>query len=235
MRYDTWFHKIVQGLALGFPLFLFALVLFGFRMEIIGAVQAVFSFPSPKEAYSSVLEEVFPEPPTMLSLQNNDNSDSSSIFEGEVEQFVTEEPHYYSISEHDSRLIIPSANIDGPVVGGTTDKSMNKGFWHYPTSAASFQYGNTVLIGHRYLKVPPHKDTFYNLDKVNPGDEIMIRTPDGIITYVVTEKKVIEKTYVEILEHSADPQLTLITCHPLWTSRQRLVIMARLVSTTIKL
>jgi sortase A len=229
MQDITSFHKIVQGTATMFPLILVCLILFGFRVEIIGAVEAAFQLPDPKATYSSILEEVFPEKQSLVTGMSN------SIFEGETDKFVTTEAHYFSVSEHSSRLIIPSATIDGPIVGGTTDKSMNKGFWHYPTSAASFQYGNTVLIGHRFLKVPPHKDTFYNLDKVNPGDKITISTSSGEIVYEVTERKVIEKTEVEILEHSADPQLTLITCHPLWTSRQRLVIMARLVSTTIKL
>jgi len=141
----------------------------------------------------------------------------------------------FIISDYSAQLAIPSANISGNIVSGNNDKAMNQGFWLYPSSSVNHEEGNTVIIGHRFLHVPPRTDTFYNLDKVKIGDTITIKTTKGEITYKTITKKVIEATDVSILDHTSKPRLILITCHPLWTSRQRLVIMAELSQSTVKL
>lgn len=145
------------------------------------------------------------------------------------------EVSYYSISDHNAKLYIDSVNIAGHVVAGANESTMNHGLWHYPTSSASFLYGNTVIIGHRFLKLPPHTDTFYNLDKVQIGDVVRISVSDGELFYTVYDKKIVETSDTYILDSGEDPVLTLVTCHPLWTSKQRLVIMAHLVQSTVKL
>jgi LPXTG-site transpeptidase (sortase) family protein len=44
--------------------------------------------------------------------------------------------------------------------------------------------------------------------------------------YEVTETKVVEATAVEIEAPTKDKQLTIYTCTPIWTAKQRLVVIA---------
>lgn len=200
-------------------------------MTFFGAISSQLSLGSSETTYFQVLNTMFPQNAGLVYAQ-----DILPVFESnENQKSEVINNDYFSISDHNSRLLIGSINVEGPIVGGTSEATMKKGFWHYPSSSASFKYGNTVLIGHRYLKVPPHKDTFFNLDRVSIGDGIKITTNSGDLEYVVIEKKVINVTDTWILGHKDEPTLTLITCHPLWTSKQRLVIISRLVKSSIEI
>ncbi len=76
---------------------------------------------------------------------------------------------------------------------------------------------------------PPNKGySFFNLDKVKVGDKIEVVQNDNQFTYIVTETKVVEKNDISVLQDYSDYRITLITCSPLWTSKQRLVIVGKL-------
>lgn len=132
------------------------------------------------------------------------------------------------LEELNSKLYINSINVEGNIFQGADSRTMDKGFWHFPTSVYPGQQGNSVIISHRYLHIPPAKDTFYNLDKVRKGDSIVIEQGDSSYTYIVSEVKVVEKNDVSVLQDSLDHQITLITCTPLWTSKQRLAVIGKL-------
>lgn len=103
-----------------------------------------------------------------------------------------------------------------------------KGIWHFPLSDAPGQRGNAVFIAHRYLHVPPATDTFFSLDKVKVGDKVKIKTTSGDFNYTVTETKIAERNDRTIVMPTSDYRITLITCTPLWTDHQRLVVVAKL-------
>ena len=132
------------------------------------------------------------------------------------------------LEEVHTNLNIDTANIAGRVSEGTTSHAMLEGFWHFPTSVYPGQKGNSVVIGHRFQYLPPAKNTFFNLDKVKIGDNIKINQDEGTYTYIVTDIQIVEPNDVSILQKTDDYRLTLITCTPLWTSEQRLVITAKL-------
>ncbi len=132
------------------------------------------------------------------------------------------------LEELNTTLSIPTLNIEGKVFQGIDSNTMNLGFWHFPTSKYPGQRGNAVIIGHRFLHIPPAKDTFFNLDKVKVGDSILINHTEGDFTYIVTEKKIVEENDISVVKNSDDYRITLITCTPLWTSEKRLVIIAKL-------
>lgn len=148
---------------------------------------------------------------------------------GEVE-FLPEEYedalNYPSLSEVQAQLKIPRINIEGRIYEGKDEKTLNQGFWHYPSASPFSEQGNVVIIGHRFLKLPPHKDTFYHLDWVKEGDEIIIETEEGTIRYRARSKLIVNVSDAYVLQQTLNAQLTLITCHPLWTSNERLVIIA---------
>lgn len=146
-----------------------------------------------------------------------------------IEEYLGEISEINPILEQlDTKLYIDSINVEGNIFQGPDSKTMDKGFWHFPASVYPGQQGNAVIISHRYLHIPPAKDTFYNLDKVRKGDSILIEQEDNTYTYIVSEVKVVEKNDVSVLQDSSDYQITLITCTPLWTSKQRLAVIGKL-------
>lgn len=132
------------------------------------------------------------------------------------------------LEELNTSISIPNILIEGRIFQGTDAYTMDKGFWHFPSSTYPGHKGNFVVIGHRFMNVPPAKDTFYNLDKVNIGDEVKVKHNEGEYTYIVTETKIVEANDVSVVKESDDYRLTLITCTPLWTSEKRLVVIAKL-------
>lgn len=130
-----------------------------------------------------------------------------------------------------SYVTMESAQIEGPVVYGQDGTEMLKqGFWHYPGSVYPGEKGTSVIFGHRRYHVPPAKDTFYNLDKVNVGNRVEIELQDGTwLEYTVINVEVInpEDLYAAITEQSDEYLIKFITCTPLGTDKQRLIVTAK--------
>ena len=143
----------------------------------------------------------------------------------------------------DPRLIIPKINVDVPVmydVGNDYNSqmaAMNNGVAHFAIPGASSkpgQTGNTVLSGHSSNDLfdgGDYKFIFAQLEKMVVGDTIYANYEGKRYTYVVTKTEVVKPTQVSKLVYPTDkPMLTLITCTPLGTARDRLLITAEQVS-----
>jgi LPXTG-site transpeptidase (sortase) family protein len=131
----------------------------------------------------------------------------------------------------ENRLVIPIINVNSAIVEGESEAALSKGVWRRPVSAKpDDRAGNTVLTGHRFLYTGFAQNTFYNLDKLEVGDEIQIFWEGGQYFYKVAEISVVEPTAIEIEQDFGDTRLTLYTCHPLWTAAKRLVVVAKPLS-----
>ncbi|GAB4163792.1 MAG: hypothetical protein Fur003_6270 [Candidatus Dojkabacteria bacterium] len=128
------------------------------------------------------------------------------------------------LEELGATIKVSSADIDASIQEGFDSNTMMEGPWHFPISSAPGKLGNTVIIGHRFAEVPPSTNTFYNLDKIKVGDKIYVEQENGNFTYTVVQRKVVDKHDRSVLAPTNDHRITLITCHPLWTSDQRLVV-----------
>ncbi len=126
-----------------------------------------------------------------------------------------------------NRLIVASMGIEGAVYEGATEATLEKGIWHRPGTSAPYKGGNTTLAAHRF-KFTSGNDTFYNLDKVKVGDPIELIWGNIRYRYTVTESKTVTDRAVEIEGATDKAILTLYTCTPLWTSKDRLVVVAEL-------
>lgn len=129
------------------------------------------------------------------------------------------------------RVIIPKIGVDMPVVIGETDekKALDNGAWLIPGTAipgANDPYHNTVLSAHRF-KYTSGKYTFFEVDKLVEGDEIIITTDTQRLRYGVIGTEVVLPNAVRILEKTDTPLLTLFTCTPKFSSKYRLVIYAK--------
>ncbi len=132
------------------------------------------------------------------------------------------------MEEVGTKLKIEKLDISGDVVDGDDANSMDRGFWYYPLSAPPGKQGNTVLIGHRFLHLPPRQDTFFNLDKLKTGDKVEIEQGGNQYKYTVINVRVVDKNDSTILKNTNDYRITLVTCTPLWTSEKRLVVTGKL-------
>jgi sortase A len=143
----------------------------------------------------------------------------------------------------DPKLIIPKINVDVPVIWNTQSDydsqmaAMQKGVaWFGIPGANSHpgQVGNTVLSGHSSNDVidkGDYKFIFARLDHLVKGDSIFINYQGKRYAYTVTKTEVVQPTQVSKLVYkTSKPMLTLITCTPLGTSLNRLLVTAEQVS-----
>ncbi|OGL24801.1 hypothetical protein A2884_02430 [Candidatus Saccharibacteria bacterium RIFCSPHIGHO2_01_FULL_48_12] len=126
----------------------------------------------------------------------------------------------------DNRLVIPKIALDQHIYQGTSPWLLHKGVWARPNTSTPPKGGNTVLTGHRFTYDGPA--TFYSLDKLAKGDKVVVYWQGKEFNYTVTETKVVAPTAVEIEKATASDQLTLYTCTPLWSAKNRLVVVAKL-------
>jgi sortase A len=135
----------------------------------------------------------------------------------------------HRLTEGDSltRLTIPAIGLNVVVVEGTSASALRAGAGHYPGSALPGEDGNVAIAGHRTTYGHP----FADLDKLQPGDDIFLDTPVGSHRYRVTRAPfVVDKADWSPIAASPGKVLTLSTCHPKRSDRQRLIVRAELVS-----
>ena len=134
-----------------------------------------------------------------------------------------------NVAEGDSltRIRIPRINVDTIVVEGTTASALRAGAGHYPSTPLPCEVGNVAIAGHRTTYGKP----FHDLDNLQAGDRITLETPIGSCTYEVERTWITDPTDVGVVANTPDQaRLTLTTCHPKGSARQRLILSATMVS-----
>ena len=124
------------------------------------------------------------------------------------------------------RIQIPAINIDAPVVQGDGWEQLKKGVGQNVGSANPGQNGNMILSAHNDV----YGELFRNLDKLTPGDQVVLYTQQRQYVYVVDRTAVVEPTAVEVMASTGSPTATLISCYPYLVDKQRIVVFARLQS-----
>ena len=158
-------------------------------------------------------------------------------------QNIVVDPNSNTQVSADPKLIIPKINVDVPViydVGYDHDSqmaAMEKGVAHFAIPGADSkpgQVGNAVFSGHSsndLFEPGDYKFVFAQLDKLQTGDTIYVNYNSVRYTYSVTKKQVVKPSNVQALYGYSDkPYLTLITCTPLGTSKDRLLVTAEQIS-----
>lgn len=122
-------------------------------------------------------------------------------------------------------LEIPAIGLKAPVVEGAGKDQLKTAVGHLTQSGVLGKSGdNVALAGHRSRVF----GQFFNrLDELEPGDRIVVTTKHNVYEYEVTDKLVVEPTDVQVIEPvPGKTMLTLITCHPFRSNKQRLIISA---------
>jgi LPXTG-site transpeptidase (sortase) family protein len=128
-----------------------------------------------------------------------------------------------------NRLIIPKIFVNGEIFEGELPEVLDKGLWLRPTSSTPERGSNTIIVAHRYLNTTG-PETFYHLDKLEIGDQIEVIWNQKKYFYEVFETSVVDPTEMKVERWTKTSILTLYTCTPLWTAKQRLVVKSKLVS-----
>jgi sortase A len=116
---------------------------------------------------------------------------------------------------------------------GTTDLARGPG--HYPGTAMPGEVGNFAVAGHRAT----HGEPFRRLDLLRRGDTVIVETATAYYTYTVDRTRITGPDDVDVVlpvpgRPGAVPDralLTLTTCHPRWSSTQRLIVSGYLSAT----
>ena len=125
-----------------------------------------------------------------------------------------------------TRIKIPKLDVDVVVVEGVTPAALRAGAGHYPKTPLPCEAGNVGIAGHRTTYGKP----FTNVDRLQPGDAIILETPIGTCTYEVSRDPFFTTPKdTSVVENDPTAStLTLTSCHPKHSAKQRIIIKATL-------
>jgi sortase A len=123
------------------------------------------------------------------------------------------------------RIVIDGIDLDWMIVEGVGAGDLSKGPGHMPRTPIPGQAGNSVISGHRTTNGAP----FLHLDRLEAGDSITVETLIGTHVYEVVGSRIVEPTGIWVTKQWEGSWLTLTTCNPLYSSRERLIVFAKLV------
>jgi sortase A len=124
------------------------------------------------------------------------------------------------------RLEIPDVDISVMVLEGTDETQLDRAVGHIEGTARPGEAGNLGIAGHR-------DGYFRGLRHIEPGASIKLTTLDGVAYYEVAKIDVVAPASVEVLQPTAEPTLTLVTCYPFYyvgDAPKRYVVHARRVA-----
>jgi sortase A len=124
------------------------------------------------------------------------------------------------------QIVIPAIGVDAPIVMGDGWEQLKQGVGQRIGSPNPGDNGNLVLSAHNDI----FGQIFRDLDQLQTGDEITIYTNVKAYTYVIDKQtQVVEPTFVQVLDPTPDPTITLISCYPYLVDNKRIVIKASLL------
>jgi sortase A len=127
------------------------------------------------------------------------------------------------------------ADYARPVLEGTSRDTLERGLGHYAGSAMPGAVGNFAVAGHRTTYGRP----FHDIDRLRPGDTIVVETATGWSVYAVRRHEIVSPTDVAVIAPVPDSPgarptaawMTLTACHPKYSAAQRYIVFAELVHT----
>ncbi|MBN1148360.1 MAG: class D sortase [Anaerolineales bacterium] len=126
--------------------------------------------------------------------------------------------------EQATRIQIPALAIDAPIVQGDGWEQLKKGVGQHLGSANPGERGNLVLAAHNDI----FGEIFRDLDRLNPGDLVIIYTNQRSYIYIVVDTKIVAPTTVDVMATTTQATATLISCYPYMKDNKRIVVIARL-------
>lgn len=113
------------------------------------------------------------------------------------------------------------------------------GVGHYVSTEWPGKPGNFALAAHR----TSHGAPFSKIDELRAGDKVWVETNDNWFTYEYRQTAIVEPSDLSVLSDlppgltnatKGKSYLTMTSCHPKWSNKQRIVVWFELVKTEPK-
>lgn len=136
------------------------------------------------------------------------------------------------------RLLIPSISVDAPVIWEVEESQINdkllQGVVHYKgTALPSQDAGNVFITGHssNYWWIKSNfNQVFALLPQLKVGDKVALTYKNNKYVYEVYDKFVVNPDQIDVLKTIDNMStLTLMSCVPIGTNFQRLIIRSKLL------
>lgn len=141
--------------------------------------------------------------------------------------FRSQRPSIPVVSGLVGKISIPTIGLDKFVVAGVGTDDLKRGPGLFVGSPLPGQLGNVSIAGHRTTYGAP----FGRINEIKKGDRITLTTSSGSYTYISSgSPSIVPATAIEVVK-TKDPTkatLTLVSCHPKWTSAKRIIVVADL-------
>jgi len=125
-------------------------------------------------------------------------------------------------------LKIPKLGLSVNIMDGCGQDQLRYGAGHVPGTPLPDEEGNVCVAGHRVTMV---MHPLRHMELMKPGNYVFIQYMDHLYTYETTEVFPVGNTETWVLQpvENEPHLLTLITCNPPGSARQRLILRARLI------
>lgn len=123
---------------------------------------------------------------------------------------------------------IPKIGVAKKMLEGISLNTLDLGPGHWPGTAMPGQWGNVVVAGHR----TSHDKPFRHLEKLVPGDQVIFTTGAGRFVYSVTGTSIVKPDAIYIINQTPEKTATLFACHPVGSTRERIVVHLALTEQT---
>lgn len=138
-----------------------------------------------------------------------------------------------------TKIVMPDIGVETLVVEGTSPAALRAGAGHYPNTPLPGQVGNVAIAGHRTTFGRP----FNRVDELEQGAVVWLVTPVGDFEYRVSAPPdgwvdgngnpanpyITDPKDWSVIAPTANATLTLTTCHPKGSAKERLIVRAELV------
>ena len=146
------------------------------------------------------------------------------------------QPKHVKIGDAFAIVRIPrfGAKYARPLYEGTTTDVLQRGIGHYVDTAGPGEVGNLAMAGHRTTYGKP----FNKIAELKKSDVVLVETKETWYVYRVTGHEIVAPNQVSVLlpvpdEPDAEPTLAVLTmtsCHPEFSARERYVVHATLAA-----
>jgi sortase A len=221
----TWLDVFLLGIEILSMVGMIAIVVNGLTMLGIMNRSVVVSFQQPTPGSTPIVREVvLPEGHTPPNGPGGARPNEAEIplHLRPLVQSTSNIPIPTPGSQQAIRIQIPAISVDAPVVQGDGWEQLKKGVAQHIGTPNPGDNGNLVLSGHNDV----YGEVFRDLDRLNPGDTIVLFTNRRQYTYVITGTQMVAPTAVEVMAPTSDTRVTLISCHPYLVDIHRIVVTA---------
>lgn len=160
------------------------------------------------------------------------SSERSATLDGQSRLDLRSEARAYRMATDEGdpvgRLRVPRLDLDVVVVEGTKPDDLRKGPGRHRDTFMPGERELVYVAGHRTTFGAP----FSHVDRLQPGDSIVVELPYATFTYRVTGHRIVDRDDRSVLRSRGREQLALQACHPRFFASERYIVYARPVNVT---